>query len=370
MHTQGASSAQQSRRPSVLGAIASGDEADTDGEADLRGGSEPRVRDFVQQLQAHMQHHPEHKHSKKSKKKHHKHRRHEDKNDDADEGSSIRKEGKKPKKQTSPPKVGFSDNVQVANIESTQSPKKPFGGIRQLSRGPSFRPALPKMLSQNVFVSPPPTSVSPAPSAVRPVTTSLRRTSSLPDRLNRQGTAVPTPRAENLYPYPQRSNTRVSSGLAAADEEDEDEPVMSRTAATVLLLISTALVAVCAEFLVDAIPDMIATSSVSQTFIGLIILPIVSNAAEHVTAVTVAAKNKMDLAIGVSVGSSIQIALLVTPLVVILGWIIGRDMSLYFTLFETVSLFVTAFVVNFLVLDGRSNYLEGALLMSAYVIIA
>jgi Ca2+:H+ antiporter len=56
--------------------------------------------------------------------------------------------------------------------------------------------------------------------------------------------------------------------------------------------------------------------------------------------------------------------------VVILGWIIGRDMSLYFTLFETISLFVTAFVVNFLVLDGRSNYLEGALLIAAYVIIA
>lgn len=145
---------------------------------------------------------------------------------------------------------------------------------------------------------------------------------------------------------------------------------MSRTAATVLLLVSTALVAVCAEFLVDAIPAMVDSSPVSQAFIGLIILPIVGNAAEHVTAVTVATKNKMDLAIGVAVGSSIQIALFVTPFVVILGWILGRDMSLYFNLFETVSLFATAFVVNFLVLDGRSNYLEGSLLIAAYVIIA
>jgi len=145
---------------------------------------------------------------------------------------------------------------------------------------------------------------------------------------------------------------------------------MSRTAAAVLLLVSTGLVAVCAEFLVDAIPGMIDSTPVSQAFIGLIILPIVSNAAEHVTAVTVAAKNKMDLAIGVAVGSSIQIAIFVTPLVVILGWIIGRDMSLYFNLFETISLFVSVFVVNFLVLDGRSNYLEGALLMAAYCIIA
>lgn len=84
---------------------------------------------------------------------------------------------------------------------------------------------------------------------------------------------------------------------------------MSRTAAVVLLLVSTALVAACAEFLVGAIPEMIENSSVSQEFIGLIILPVVSNAAEHVTAVVVATKNKMDLSIGVSVGSSIQIGM-------------------------------------------------------------
>jgi len=134
--------------------------------------------------------------------------------------------------------------------------------------------------------------------------------------------------------------------------------------------VSTGLVALCAEFLVGAIPDMTAQSSVSQAFIGLIILPIVGNAAEHVTAVTVAMKNKMDLAIGVAVGSSIQIALFITPLVVILGWIIKREMTLYFTIFETISLFVTAFVVNFLVLDGKSNYLEGTLLIASYIIIA
>jgi Ca2+:H+ antiporter len=96
----------------------------------------------------------------------------------------------------------------------------------------------------------------------------------------------------------------------------------------------------------------------------------VGNAAEHVTAVTVAAKNKMDLAISVAVGSSIQIALFVTPIIVLLGWVLNKDMSLFFSLFETVSLFASAFIVNFLVLDGRSNYLEGMLLMAGYVIIA
>lgn len=137
-----------------------------------------------------------------------------------------------------------------------------------------------------------------------------------------------------------------------------------------MLLISTGLVAVCAEFLVSSIDYLVSHTSVSQAFVGLIVLPIVGNAAEHVTAVTVASKNKMDLAIGVAVGSSIQIALFVTPVIVLLGWVLNKDMSLYFSLFETVSLFVSAFIVNFLVLDGRSNYLEGALLIAAYVIIA
>lgn len=123
--------------------------------------------------------------------------------------------------------------------------------------------------------------------------------------------------------------------------------------------------------MVDSINDVVSDESgVSEAFIGLIILPIVGNAAEHVTGVTVAMKNKMDLAISVALGSSIQIALFVTPIVVILGWILNKDMSLYFTLFETVSMFVSAFIVNFLVLDGRSNYLEGALLCAAYIIIA
>jgi len=77
----------------------------------------------------------------------------------------------------------------------------------------------------------------------------------------------------------------------------------------------------------------------------------------------------MDLAIGVAVGSSIQIALFITPIVVVTGWILDKPMSLYFNLFETVTLFASAFIVNFLVLDGRSNYLEGGLLCAGYVII-
>ncbi len=161
---------------------------------------------------------------------------------------------------------------------------------------------------------------------------------------------------------------RVSTKSTPAVEEDA--PAMSQMAAIILLLVSTGLIAICAEFLVGSINSLVDNSPLSEAFIGLIILPIVGNAAEHVTAVTVAAKNKLDLALGVALGSSIQIALFVTPFVVILGWILDKDMSLYFSLFETGSLFVATFIVNFLVLDGRSNYLEGALLCACYVIIA
>jgi Ca2+:H+ antiporter len=188
----------------------------------------------------------------------------------------------------------------------------------------------------------------------------IRRTNSLPDRLN-QYYRAPGAMMPSQIPLTRPPITAIAQEEYAAD--------LSRTAAVILLVVSTALVAVCAEFMVDSINGLIATSSIGEIFIGLIILPIVGNAAEHVTAITVAMKNKMDLAIGVAVGSSIQIALFITPLVVIIGWAMDREMTLYFTLFETVCLFVSAFITNFLVLDGRSNYLEGALLMATYVII-
>jgi Ca2+/H+ antiporter len=164
------------------------------------------------------------------------------------------------------------------------------------------------------------------------------------------------------------NRSRGSLGYAPSDDFS-DTPTISRRAALILLVSSSALVAFCAEFLVNTIDDMVANSPLSEPFIGLIILPIAGNVAELITSMTVATKNKMDLAIGVSVGSSIQIALFVTPLVVIVGWILGRDMTLHFTLFETVALVATAFLVNFVILDGKTNYIEGSLLCACYAII-
>lgn len=112
--------------------------------------------------------------------------------------------------------------------------------------------------------------------------------------------------------------------------EDPEDPTLGPIAAAVVLVVVTILVAICADYLVGSIDDLVESANISKAFIGLILIPIVGNAAEHVTAVVVALRNKMDLAMGVAIGSSIQIALGVTPFLVIVGWIIGRDMTLHF----------------------------------------
>lgn len=165
-----------------------------------------------------------------------------------------------------------------------------------------------------------------------------------------------------------KSHSRLfDDPVAEADENDaggEEEPehrILSPFAAGIALVIITILVSVCAEYLVGSIEGIVEKTGMSKTFIGLVLIPIVGNAAEHVTAVVVAYKNKMDLAIGVAIGSSLQIALFVTPFLVILGWIMGAEMTLHFHIFETVSFFISALVVIFLIQDGKSNYLEGGL---------
>lgn len=156
----------------------------------------------------------------------------------------------------------------------------------------------------------------------------------------------------------------------AQDGEEEEEHILGTVAATICLILVTVLVAACAEYLVDSIDAIVEESGISKTFIGLILLPIVGNAAEHVTAVVVAYKGKMDLAVGVAIGSSLQIALFVTPFLVMLGWIIGQPMTLNFEGFETVVFFLSVLVVNYLIQDGKSNYLEGCMCLGTYIIIA
>lgn len=167
-------------------------------------------------------------------------------------------------------------------------------------------------------------------------------------------------------------------------EEEPEEPQLHIAVAWATLAGATAVIGICAEFMVDGISS-ITKAGVSVEFVGLILLPIVGNAAEHATAVTVACKDKMDLAIGVAVGSSMQVALFLIPLLVVIGWIMGNDaMTLDFDGFQVAVLFVAVLLVNYLIggmylslfslctmltsfVDGKSHWLEGWLLQCLYL---
>ena len=166
------------------------------------------------------------------------------------------------------------------------------------------------------------------------------------------------------------------------DEEDEEIPELSLPMTIGLLVVVTVFVAVTAEWLVGSIDGLASGGGISKEFIGLILLPIVGNAAEHATAVTVSVKDKLTLSLGVAVGSSIvsspstpypsttnllsslqQIALFVIPFIIVLGWIIGRPITMLFDPFESIVLFFSVLTVNYVVQDGRSNWLEGMILI-------
>jgi len=137
----------------------------------------------------------------------------------------------------------------------------------------------------------------------------------------------------------------------------------------VVLLVATVLVAVESELLVGSLEVATHRLGLTDLFTGVILLPIVGNAAEHATAVTVALKNKMDLSLSVAVGSSLQIALFVAPVLVIAGWWMGQPMDLNFNPFELVAVAVAVFIANSISSDGQSNWLEGVLLLATYLIL-
>eukprot|EP00842_Homolaphlyctis_polyrhiza_P004972 jgi/Hompol1/5476/HPOL_000915-RA len=157
---------------------------------------------------------------------------------------------------------------------------------------------------------------------------------------------------------------------AREEEEDEELSLLTMPVAIGVLVFSTILIGFCAEYLVNSIEGISESLKISRTFIGLIILPIVGNAAEHVTSVFASVRGKMDLALGVALGSSMQIALGVTPILVIAGWIMGMQLTLNFPMFDTVVLFISVTLVSHIVTDGESNWLEGILLLFCYLIVA
>ena len=136
-----------------------------------------------------------------------------------------------------------------------------------------------------------------------------------------------------------------------------------------VLLVCTLLVAFESELLVGSLEVATSKLGLSSLFTGVILVPIIGNAAEHATAVTVAMKNKMDLSMSVAVGSSMQIALFVAPVLVIAGWATGQPMDLDFNPFELVAVAVSVLIANSISSDGKSNWLEGTLLLAAYTVL-
>ena len=156
---------------------------------------------------------------------------------------------------------------------------------------------------------------------------------------------------------------RTHADLYAAEGHYDEVPVLSQRDAMGLLLVATLMVAWMAEILVGSIEHAAVEYGLPTLFIGIILIPIFGNAAEHFTAITVAGKNKMDLSVGIAVGSSIQIALFVAPAMVLLGWALGVPLTLEFGIFETVATFLAVLVTNFIIQAGESNWLEGAMLL-------
>lgn len=148
------------------------------------------------------------------------------------------------------------------------------------------------------------------------------------------------------------------------------EPPWSRTKAILVLLVATAFVALLSEFLVGSIEAARTSLGVTETFIGIIVVAIVGNAAEHSTAVWMAMKNKMDLSLNIAVGSSLQIALFVAPVLVFVSFAMGQPMDLEFTIPEVVAVIVAVYIVTEISNDGETNWLEGVQLLSVYLILA
>ena len=155
-----------------------------------------------------------------------------------------------------------------------------------------------------------------------------------------------------------------------ASHGTHEDPSMTNRDAWTLLLLATVLVGWMAHILVHSLEAAVNEWGMPELFIGVILLPFFGNAAEHFTAVIVAGKDKMDLSIAIAVGSSVQIALFAAPVMILFAWALGVPLTLEFGMLETAATFVSVLVVNSILADGKCNWLEGAMLLGSYVILA
>jgi len=162
---------------------------------------------------------------------------------------------------------------------------------------------------------------------------------------------------------------KTHSHLFATENTHHEEPQMDQKDAIILLIIATILVSWMAEILVHSVESAAEEYHLPYLFIGVILLPLFGNAAEHFTAVSVAAKNKMDLSFAISIGSSTQIAVFVAPLMVVVAWALNLPLTFEFGILETIAVFLAVTIANLTAADGKSNWLEGLMLLGTYAIL-
>lgn len=151
----------------------------------------------------------------------------------------------------------------------------------------------------------------------------------------------------------------------------EPEPVLlSSFNSILLLLITTVITAVEAELLVDGISEATVALGMTEFFVGVIVVAVIGNAAEHSSAVLMAMKNKMELAVAIATGSSTQIALFVAPVLVFASFLLGQPLSLVFNAFEIVGVALSVLALTIVSLDGESNWFEGLQLVAVYIVLA
>jgi Ca2+:H+ antiporter len=162
----------------------------------------------------------------------------------------------------------------------------------------------------------------------------------------------------------------VAEADVAALEEGAELPAPRSSVWILVLVGATAVLAYESEIFVGVVETVTEGLGLSALFTGVVLLPLLGGTAEYLTAVSMARKNQMDLSVAVALGSTLLVALLVVPVLVLTGPLLGHPLDLSFDLYELVAVITAVLVSNLVSLDGRSDWLEGVLLLAAYLILA
>jgi len=161
-----------------------------------------------------------------------------------------------------------------------------------------------------------------------------------------------------------------SGALTPHVVEETEHAAWSVKKSVIVLALATLGIVVMSEILVGSVEEVVASSGISEFFLGIILVPIIGNIAEHLVAITTAVKNKMELSMEIAVSSSLQIALFVAPVLVFVSLLMGNPLTLVFNSFELAALGAAVLTSYFVSADGESNWLEGIALLAVYVIFA